>query len=324
MNGYWFDGERQRACSRSPALGLALRGRLLAASRAPARGRPTGQDGRGDRRRRTAHAVVARIGRSLQARRARLPGAGCPRAASGSRRAEGRQGRSDRPAAAGRIRGAAEHAAGPARAGARGARRPAGGRPARAAAAAGSAAAGRERKARQRPHRVQPVLARCSSRGAIARRRVDDARTAYRVAQEEHKAARQLLEKGTIARAGGHRRPRRPRSAGSKARVVEANIQLADSTLHRALRRRDRAAVRRAEPERPGEGAGRPVPGRRRDRHRRRRAGDGHGCRHPLGRHRANGRGVQRRAGPAVSGPHPRDRAGGRSDDADLHGSASR
>ena len=88
----------------------------------------------------------------------------------------------------------------------------------------------------------------------------------------------------------------------------------------RPLRRRHRPAVRRAEPEHQGEEAGRQVPGRGRDRRRRGRAGDGHGRRPSLGRHRADGRGVQRGAGTAVSGSHQGDRAASGPDDADIPG----
>jgi len=65
---------------------------------------------------------------------------------------------------------------------------------------------------------------------AAARSEYDIADTAFRVAQEDHKAARQLLEKGTIGReedieaqAGQVR--------GLEGRVVEANLQLEDATL---------------------------------------------------------------------------------------------
>lgn len=66
--------------------------------------------------------------------------------------------------------------------------------------------------------------------GAIAKIELDRAETAYRVAQEEHKAAVQMLEKGTIAREedilaqeGAVR--------GLEGRVVEAKIQVDDCTL---------------------------------------------------------------------------------------------
>ena len=73
---------------------------------------------------------------------------------------------------------------------------------------------------------------------------------------------------------------------GLEGRVVEATSSCGHHPA-RPLRRRDRPAVRRAEPEHQGQGAGRQVPGRGRDRRRRGRAGNGHGRRPPLGGHRA-------------------------------------
>jgi RND family efflux transporter MFP subunit len=80
--------------------------------------------------------------------------------------------------------------------------------------------------ARTEFNRFQQLLAS----GAIARREFDDVRTAYLVAQEEHTSARELLEKGATGRAediaGSEAEVR-----GLEARVVEANIELQDSTL---------------------------------------------------------------------------------------------
>jgi RND family efflux transporter MFP subunit len=57
------------------------------------------------------------------------------------------------------------------------------------------------------------------------------AQTAFRVAQEEHQAAVQLFEKGTIAREE-EIEAREAEVRGLEGRVVEANIQLEDTTLH--------------------------------------------------------------------------------------------
>ena len=65
---------------------------------------------------------------------------------------------------------------------------------------------------------------------AISRSDFDLSETAYRVAQEDHESARQLLEKGSIAREediDGKEAAIR----GLEGRVVEASIQLADTTL---------------------------------------------------------------------------------------------
>jgi RND family efflux transporter MFP subunit len=66
--------------------------------------------------------------------------------------------------------------------------------------------------------------------GAVSRQEFDTARTAYLVAQEENESARQLLEKGATGReediAAAEAEVR-----GLEARVVEASIQLQDSTL---------------------------------------------------------------------------------------------
>jgi len=72
--------------------------------------------------------------------------------------------------------------------------------------------------------------ARLVQSGAVAREEAERTATAYRVAQEDYQAAKQLLEKGTIAREedidGAEAQVR-----GLEARVVEANLQLTDSTL---------------------------------------------------------------------------------------------
>jgi RND family efflux transporter MFP subunit len=57
------------------------------------------------------------------------------------------------------------------------------------------------------------------------------AETAYRVAEEDLKAARQMLEKGTIAR-GEDIEAQEATVRGLEGQVVGANIQLEDSTLH--------------------------------------------------------------------------------------------
>jgi RND family efflux transporter MFP subunit len=73
--------------------------------------------------------------------------------------------------------------------------------------------------------------ARLVQSGAVAREEHERAETAYRVAQEEHKAARQTLEKGTIAREEDIE-AQEAAVRSLEGRVVEANLQLADSTLH--------------------------------------------------------------------------------------------
>jgi RND family efflux transporter MFP subunit len=67
-------------------------------------------------------------------------------------------------------------------------------------------------------------------RGAGAQTDVDAADKAYRVAQEDLKAAQQLLEKGAIGRAEDIEAQEAAVRA-LEARVVEANLQLEDSTL---------------------------------------------------------------------------------------------
>lgn len=66
---------------------------------------------------------------------------------------------------------------------------------------------------------------------AASRENFDRAATAFRVAQEDHKAAVQLLEKGTIAREEDIE-AKEAVVRGLEGTVVEANIQLEDCTLH--------------------------------------------------------------------------------------------
>jgi len=66
--------------------------------------------------------------------------------------------------------------------------------------------------------------------GAISRREFESVRTAYLVAQEEHASAREMLEKGATGRAEDIA-GKEAEVRGLEARVVEANIQLQDSTL---------------------------------------------------------------------------------------------
>ncbi len=65
---------------------------------------------------------------------------------------------------------------------------------------------------------------------AISRSDLDLAETAYRVAQEEQRSARQLLEKGTIAREEDID-AKEAEVRGFEGRVAEANLQLEDTTL---------------------------------------------------------------------------------------------
>ncbi|MGD9632469.1 MAG: efflux RND transporter periplasmic adaptor subunit [Pirellulales bacterium] len=64
----------------------------------------------------------------------------------------------------------------------------------------------------------------------IPRAEFEQIETAYRVAQEEHQAAIQLAEKGTVGREE-EIMAQEAEVRGLEGRVVEANIQLADSTL---------------------------------------------------------------------------------------------
>lgn len=65
---------------------------------------------------------------------------------------------------------------------------------------------------------------------AVSRAAYDQAQAAYQVATEELRAARELLEKGTIGR-DEDIQARAAEVRGLEARVVEANIQLDDTTL---------------------------------------------------------------------------------------------
>jgi RND family efflux transporter MFP subunit len=73
--------------------------------------------------------------------------------------------------------------------------------------------------------------ARLARSNAVSRAELDASRTALRVAEEDLKAARQLLEKGTIGREEDIE-AKEAEVRGLEGRVVEANIQLEDSTLH--------------------------------------------------------------------------------------------
>src|SRR5262245_54381155 len=73
-------------------------------------------------------------------------------------------------------------------------------------------------------------LNRAQLRLSVTRSEVDSAETAYRVAQEEHTAAVQLLEKGTIGREEDIE-ANKAQVRGLGARVVEAELQVNDSTL---------------------------------------------------------------------------------------------
>jgi len=66
---------------------------------------------------------------------------------------------------------------------------------------------------------------------AVSRAQFDLAETTYRIAQEELAAARQTLEKGTIAREEDIEAAE-AQVRGLEGRVVEASIQLADTTLN--------------------------------------------------------------------------------------------
>ena len=123
----------------------------------------------------------------------------------------------------------------------------------------------------------------------ISRLEFDRAETAYQVAQQEYKAALQTFEQGTIAREEDIL-AKEAEINGLEGQVVEANLQLEDSTLRApyegviAQRFVEQGQNIRAAP------AGGGVSGRRRDRYRRRCPGGGHGRRSPLSRHRADAR----------------------------------
>jgi RND family efflux transporter MFP subunit len=65
---------------------------------------------------------------------------------------------------------------------------------------------------------------------AVSREEYDRSRAAFRVAEEEHQAALQMLEKGAVAREE-EIEAKEAAVRGLEARVVEANLQLQDSTL---------------------------------------------------------------------------------------------
>jgi RND family efflux transporter MFP subunit len=67
--------------------------------------------------------------------------------------------------------------------------------------------------------------------GAVAREEFDRSRTLFRVAQEEHRAALEMLDKGTVAREEDLE-AQEAQVRGLEGRVVEAQVQLEDSTLH--------------------------------------------------------------------------------------------
>ncbi|HEY1379345.1 MAG TPA: efflux RND transporter periplasmic adaptor subunit [Gemmataceae bacterium] len=72
--------------------------------------------------------------------------------------------------------------------------------------------------------------ARLVQTGAVARADFEAAEAAYRVAQEDHKAAVQMLEKSTAGR-DEDIEAQEAQVRGLEGRVVEANLQLEDSTL---------------------------------------------------------------------------------------------
>jgi membrane fusion protein, multidrug efflux system len=88
------------------------------------------------------------------------------------------------------------------------------------------AAAAQLANARTENNRAQQLI----RSNAISRADADRARTTYQVAQEDHKAALQMLEKGTIAREEDIE-AQEGVVRGLEGAVVEANIQLADCTL---------------------------------------------------------------------------------------------
>jgi RND family efflux transporter MFP subunit len=72
--------------------------------------------------------------------------------------------------------------------------------------------------------------ARLIRSNAVSRADYERAETAYRVAQEDHRAARQVLEQGTIARQEDIE-AQEAQVRVLESRLVEASLQLADSTL---------------------------------------------------------------------------------------------
>ena len=165
----------------------------------------------------------------------------------------------------------------------------AGRRTPRAAAAARGAGARGGSAPRQRPHRVQPLLRGCCS-PAPSR-----GRSSTRCARPTWSPRRSTSRPASCSRRaprprGGHRRPggrgARARGAGwsrptSSSRTrpcsppTTASSPSASSSRTRTSRAKQPIVT---------------LPGRRRDRHRRRRARDADGRRHPVGRHRADGR----------------------------------
>jgi RND family efflux transporter MFP subunit len=87
-------------------------------------------------------------------------------------------------------------------------------------------AAARMANARAELNRVTPLL----DRRAISRSDFDVIETSYRVAIEDHKAAVQVFEKGTIGRKEDIA-AQEGEVRGLEGQVVEANIQLRDTTL---------------------------------------------------------------------------------------------
>jgi len=88
-------------------------------------------------------------------------------------------------------------------------------------------AAARMANARAELNRVTPLL----DRRAISRSEFDVIETSYHVAVEEHKAAVQLMEKGTIGREEDIA-AQEGEVRGLEGQVVEADIQLRDTTLN--------------------------------------------------------------------------------------------
>ena len=72
--------------------------------------------------------------------------------------------------------------------------------------------------------------ARLLPNGAVSRSEYDLSQTAYRVAQEDQKAARQLVEKGTVARKEDIE-AQEAQVRTLEGRLLEAKVELADSTL---------------------------------------------------------------------------------------------
>jgi RND family efflux transporter MFP subunit len=72
--------------------------------------------------------------------------------------------------------------------------------------------------------------ARLARSGAVSREELERSETVYHIAREEHNAAREMLEKGTIAREEDIE-AKEAAVRGLEGRVVEANIQLEDTTL---------------------------------------------------------------------------------------------